>query len=180
MVAYIAFLRGVNVGGHRKIKMSDLKQVHESMGHWNVATYLQSGNVFFECSENDREKLIESTEKEYERKLGFHTDVIIRSGDELGSTVTGCPFPLTENREAKFLHVIWLSGIPDSGAIGDLMMYEGPEEKQIAEDVLYVYYTEGSGRSKFTLSFIEKTLKVKGTARNWNTITKLLDLTAAP
>ncbi len=178
MGAYVAFLRGINVGGHRKIKMADLKQVHESMGHWNVATLLQSGNIVFECSETDRQKLIQDIATEYQKRLGLHTDVLVRSGTELGEIVRGCPFPLTPNREPRFLHVVLLSGLPSSDAVRNLLMYDGPEEKQISEDAMYVYYTEGSGRSKFNLPFIEKTLAVRATSRNWNTVTKIAELAA--
>ncbi len=179
MGTYVAFLRGINVGGHRKIKMNDLKQVHESMGHRYVATLLQSGNIVFECSETDRRELIQDITEEYGKRLGLHTDVIVRSGAELGEIVRGCPFPLTPNREPKFLHLVLLSGLPTSDAMRNLMMYDGPEERQISEDAVYVYYTQGSGRSKFTVPFIERTLVVRATARNWNTITKILDLVAA-
>ncbi len=178
MGAYVAFLRGINVGGHRKIKMADLKQVQESMGHWNVATLLQSGNIVFECSETDRPKLIQDIEKEYEKRLGLHTDVLVRNVAELGEIVRRCPFPLTPNREPRFLHVVLLSELPSSDAVRNLLMYDGPEEKQISEDAMYVYYTEGSGRSKFNLPFIEKTLAVRATSRNWNTVTKIVELAA--
>ena len=91
MGAYVAFLRGINVGGHRKIKMADLRQVHESMDHWNVATLLQSGNIVFECSETDRQKLIQDIATEYEKRLGLHTDVLVRSGTELGDKGMSLP-----------------------------------------------------------------------------------------
>ena len=178
MGTYVAFLRGINVGGHRKVKMADLKQVHESMGHWNVATLLQSGNIVFGCSETDRQKLIEDIAKEYEERLGINTDVIVRSEAELEAIVRGCPFPLSPDRESRFLHVVLLSGLPNSDAARNLLMYDGPEEKHISEDVIYVYYTQGSGRSKFNVPFIEKTLAVRATARNWNTVTKLAELAA--
>ncbi len=178
MGTYVAFLRGINVAGHRKIRMSDLKQVHESMGHWNVATLLQSGNIVFQCSKTDRQRLIQDIAKEYEKRLGLHTDVIVRGGAELGEIVRGCPFPLSPDREPRFLHVVLLSGLPSSDAARNLLMYDGPEEKHISEDVIYVYYTQGSGRSKFNVPFIEKTLEVRATARNWNTVTKIVELAA--
>ena len=158
--------------------MADLKQVHESMGHRNVATFLQSGNIVFECPETDRQKLTQDIATKYENRLGLHTDVIVRSGAELGEIIRECPFPLSPNREPRFLHVVLLSRLPSSDAVRNLLMYDGPEEKQISEDALYVYYTEGSGRSKFNLPFIEKTLAVRATSRNWNTVTKIAELAA--
>ena len=178
MGTYVAFLRGINVGGHHKVKMDELKRVHESMGHWNVATILQSGNIVFECSETDRQKLIQDIAVEYEKRLGIHTDVLVRSVPELGEIVRGCPFPLTPNREPKFLHVVLLSGLPSSDAVRNLLMYDGSEEWQISEDAMYVYYTQGSGRSKFNVTFNEKTLAVRTTARNWNTVTRILEMAA--
>ena len=115
---------------------------------------------------------------EYEKRLGIHTDVLVRSVPELGEIVRGCPFPLTPNREPKFLHVVLLSGLPNPDALRNLLMYDGPEEWQISKDAMYVYYTQGSGRSKFNVTFIEKTLAVRATARNWNTVTRILELAA--
>ncbi|MBL4725352.1 MAG: DUF1697 domain-containing protein [Rhizobiaceae bacterium] len=176
MTRFVAFLRGINVGGHRKIKMAELKQLHENMGHENVATYLQSGNVVFDSDEADRAKLIGAIEQEYRSQLDVDTHVILRCVEEMIDVIAKLPFPLNEEREAKFLNGIFLSEIPASEAINSLMQYEGPEEIQIIGDVLYVYYTDGSGRSKFNLAFIEKNLKVRGTARNWNSISKILEL----
>jgi len=176
MDIFIVFLRGINVGGHHIIKMNALKKLHEIMGHGNVVTYLQSGNIIFESVEKNRRKLILDIEKEYEKMFGFHTNIIICNVAELSKIVKECPFSLTTDKEARFLYLVQLSDIPNNDLVGNLMMHDGPEEKQINKNVLYVYYTEGAGRSKFTLPFIEKTLKARGTARNWNTITKLLDL----
>lgn len=177
METFIALLRGINVGGHRKIKMADLKHVHETMGHGNVATYLQSGNVAFDCANNDRQALAQSLEQAYDKAFGFYPDVLIRSAKDFALAANQCPFPITADRQTKFLHLTLLSAVPDSAALEKFNTYDGPEEKQVIGDTLYVYYTDGSGRSKLNLSFIERTLKVKGTARNWNTVSKLLELT---
>ncbi len=176
MDTFIAFLRGINVGGHRKVKMADLKQVHEAMGHGNIITYLQSGNVIFECAGKDSREMLRKIEREYESKLGFHTDVILRNAAELAKISEECPFPLTADREARFLHIGLLASAPESDGIEKLAAYDGPEEWRVAGDRIYIYYPQGAGRSKFTLAFIEKSLGVRGTARNWNTITKLLEL----
>jgi uncharacterized protein (DUF1697 family) len=172
----LAFLRGINVAGHRKVKMEDIRQIHGALGHENVSTYLQSGNVIFDCGEKHRQELIRSIEAGYERELGLQTAVLIRSAAELGKIVADCPIPLMSGKDPKYLHVVLLSAQPRKSAIGNLMTASGPEEKQISGDALYVYYTQGSGRSKFNLAFIEKTLDVKATARNWNTVTKLNSL----
>lgn len=177
MKTFIALLRGINVGGHRKIKMADVKRLHETMGHKNIVTYLQTGNVIFDCTSNDSQTLARNLEQAYDKEFRFFPDVIIRSTKDFADAADKCPFPLTAGRQAKFLHLISLSAVPDSAAIGKLSAHDGPEEKQVIEDNLYVYYTDGSGTSKLNLGFIERTLKVKGTARNWNTVSKLLELT---
>lgn len=178
MGVFVAFLRGINVAGHRKIKMAALKTAHEAMGHRNVATYLQSGNVVFHCAARRRPALIATIESAYRHELGLDTNVLVRGANELAAIVEHCPIALTPDREARFLHAVLLSDAPDRGAAKTLMAHEGPEEIRVARDTLYVYYTHGSGRSKLTLAYIEKTLGVVGTARNWNTVTKLAELTA--
>ena len=177
MGVLIAFLRGINVGGHRKIRMADLKQVHAGMGHTKVVTYLQSGNVIFECDESARPVLIREIEDAYESNLGVRPTVILRSPAELRVTAAACPFSLTPHREAKFLHAVLLSGRPAPEAVESLLAHDGPEEKQVVNNALYIYYTQGSGNTKLTLPLIERRLGVNGTARNWNTVTKLLELT---
>jgi len=176
MDIFIAFLRGINVGGHHTIKMNYLKQLHKIMGHGNIVTYLQSGNIIFESAEKNRRKLILDIEKEYEKKFGFHTNIFIRNITELSIIVNESPVSLTPEKEAKLLHVVQLSEVPEKALVKNLLKHGGLEEKHLKDNILYVYYPQGAGRSKFTLPYIEKTLKIKGTARNWNTITKILDL----
>jgi uncharacterized protein (DUF1697 family) len=94
---FIAFIRGINVVGHRIIKMNDLKHLHEAMGHGKIATYLQSGNIIFEC-------------KEYEKDFGFQTDTIIRNFTDLTNILKACPFSPRVDLEAKFLHVVQFAG----------------------------------------------------------------------
>ena len=177
MTQYIAFLRGINVGGHRKIKMEDLKKVHHAIGHENVITYLQSGNVIFQSPQPiNRLDLVTTLETSYQEAFGFTTDVILRTPDELQNIVGNNPIALEEGKEEKFLHAVMLSAVPQSENISTFNTYDGEEEVQLIDNNLYIYYTNGSARSKLTLTFIEKTLKVKGTARNWNTINNLIRL----
>jgi uncharacterized protein (DUF1697 family) len=173
MKTYIAFLRGINVGGHRQIKMDALKQVHITLGHASVQTYLQTGNVIFQCS-TDPEKLIEKLESSYAEAFGFHTDVMLRTPEDLQDVIQNCPF--TEAVEPKYLHIVLLSEKPSESAGETLLKYDGAEHLELINDTLYVYYTNGSGRSKLNLRWIEKVLEVKGTARNWNTIVKLAEI----
>lgn len=178
MKVFVAFLRGVNVAGHRKIKMDALKAAHEVMGHANVATYLQSGNIVFEAAAKSPRKLAADIEHAYQSELGLSTTVILRGADDLARLVVRCPIALGKGRDPKFLHAVLLSGPPDETAIKSLTAYDGPEDFRIIGDTLYVYYTHGSGRSKLSLAHIEAALGLKGTARNWNTVTKLHEMAA--
>lgn len=123
MTRFVAFLRGINVGGHRKVKMAELKQLHEKMGHENVVTYLQSGNVVFDSSDTDRAKLIGAIEQEYRSELEIDTHVILRDTEEMANAIIKLPFPLNDKREAKFLNGIFLSETPDFNAVKTLMLY---------------------------------------------------------
>jgi uncharacterized protein (DUF1697 family) len=176
MTVFVAFLRGVNVAGHRKIKMDALRAVHEAMGHAKVATYLQSGNVVFKGTAKSPRKLAADIERAYQSQLGLSTTVILRSASDLARIVAHCPIALSSGRDPKFLHAVLLSGQPDESAIKTLTAYDGPEEFRIIGDTLYVYYTYGSGRSKLSLTRIEAALGLDGTARNWNTVTKLREM----
>jgi len=91
-VKYVAFLRGINVGKHRRITMAEVKQAFEDAGYENVATYVASGNVIFDAAETDQKALTAAVETQLEAALGYHVDVILRSAKEIGGLVTANPF----------------------------------------------------------------------------------------
>ncbi len=176
MTTFAALLRGINVGGHRKIRMSDLKQVHQSLGHENPVTVLQSGNVVFDCAESDGRALARNLENAYEQAFGFPVGVIVRGTASLRDIAANNPFPLTADREAKFLHVFLLSDAPEDKVLENFRAVDRIEDVEAVGDTVYIYYPQGAGRSKLTLGSLEKALNVTATARNWNTITKLVEL----
>src|SRR5881397_1276840 len=122
MTVFVSLFRGINVGGHHKIRMDELKELHESLGFKDVLPYIQSGNVVFKSDDADLARLRRQIEDGFEKNFGSHVEVFV---------------------------------------IGKEM---------------YIYYTNGIGRSKLSNSFIEKKLKTFGTARNWNTILQLQKL----
>lgn len=173
----VAFLRGVNVGGKRLVKMADLKTLHEGLGHLDVKTYLQTGNIIFKTNQSiELFDLAKQLEIEYEKKFELDIKVIIKTWDEIIFADKSNPIPLNSDIDDKMLHIVFLSEIPESDQIKTFMKYEGPEVKKLINDILYIYYVEGVGRSKLTLSFIEKKLNVTGTARNLNTLKALVNL----
>jgi uncharacterized protein (DUF1697 family) len=177
MTAFVSLFRGVNVGGHHKIRMDELKEVHEVLGFKDVFPYIQSGNVVFTSDDADLARLRRQIEDGFEKKFGFHVEVLVRTSAELREIIENNPFQSQPGRESKWVVVLFLAACPDDTAQDDLLKtYVGPEELFIIGKEVYIYYPNGIGRSKLSHSLIEKKLKTVGTARNWNTILQLQQL----
>ncbi len=177
MTAFLSLFRGINVGGNHKVKMDDLKAVHEALGLQDVLPYIQSGNVVFKSNDTDILQLQKQIQDSFESKFGFHSEVIVRTSDELSAIVAKNPFQDQPGKELKWVAVIFLATLPATTSQEALLKaYIGPEEIFFSGKEMYVYYPEGMGRSKLSHSFIEKKLKTGATARNWNTILKLQEL----
>jgi uncharacterized protein (DUF1697 family) len=174
MTAFVSLFRGINVGGHQAIGMDDLKDLYEALGFKEVATYIQSGNVVFTSDDADLARLRRHIEDGFEKKFGFHVEVIVRTSAELRVIIDKNPFQSQQSKESKWVVVMFLAAHPDDTAQEDLLKtYVGPEEIFITGKEMYIYYPNGIGRSKLSHSLIEKKLKTLGTARNWNTILQL-------
>ena len=171
----IALLRGINVGGHKKVPMAELRDLLTNAGFQNVQTYIQSGNVIFQSST----KAIE-TEKTIQELIynhfGFEVSVLVKTHKELQTILNTCPFSEEKKKDGYF---IMLNKIPDTNLVEevDKITYEN-EEVVIKNDCLYFYCSTGYGKAKFNLNTYERKLKVIGTARNYNTMVKLLSLSA--
>ncbi|MFL5704214.1 MAG: DUF1697 domain-containing protein [Ktedonobacteraceae bacterium] len=177
MTAFVSLFRGINVGGNRKIRMDELKDLHESLGLKDVLPYIQSGNVVFKSDDADLARLRRQIEDGFEKKFGFHVEVFVRTSTELQDIIDKNPFQSRHSKESKWVVVMFLAERPDDIAQEDLLKtYAGPEEIFIIGKEMYIYYPNGIGRSKLSLSFIEKKLKTFGTGRNWNTILQLQKL----
>ena len=177
MTAFVSLLRGINVGGHHKIRMDELKELYESLGFKDVLPYIQSGNVVFTSDEADLARLRRQIEEGFEKNFGFHVEVIVRTSADLREIIDKIPFQGQPGKESKWVVVLFLAAHPDETAQEDLLKtYVGPEELFIIGKEVYIYYTNGIGRSKLSHSLIEKKLKTVGTARNWNTILQLQKL----
>ena len=175
MRTYIALLRGINVGGHKKILMADLRALFESLRFTEVQTYIQSGTVVFKSKEetNLASKIAEAIETKY----GFIVPVLIKKASELSEILSKYPF-LNEKREKSYF--ILLKESPTQENIELTATYSNPnEEFHITQDCIYIYYAVGAGKSKMGNNFFEKKLKVKATARNFRTMAKLLALASS-
>lgn len=177
---YAALLRGINVGGSKKVPMAELRSVLEGLGHGDVQTYLQSGNAVFSAEEgDDPAALARGLEAAIEARFGFRVACLVVDGDYLRAVAEACPFPAAE-LEGKQLHATFFSAQPGPERFAAL---DGPaflpEEYRLGDRVLYLYAPDGLGRSKLGEALARPAV-VKGldvTTRNWNTVAKLVELT---
>ncbi|MEG8278804.1 DUF1697 domain-containing protein [Streptomyces sp. AHA2] len=176
---YAALLRGINVGGGRKVPMADLRALLTDLGHGDVRTYLQSGQAVFSCAHGDEESLAAGIAQAVEQHFGFGVDVIVRDHAYLRAIAEGCPFPAAD-LEPKQLHVTYFSApvTPDRFAGIDRAAHL-PEEFRLGDRALYLYAPDGLGRSKLAdqLARPRITRGLVATTRNWNTVLKLVEMT---
>jgi uncharacterized protein (DUF1697 family) len=178
MTVYVSLLRAVNVGGSSPIKMEAVRAVYESLGLADVRTLLQSGNVLFRSGLTDRQQLVKRITQELERQLDLKVEVILRTLGEVASIVERGPV-LSPRADRNKLLVMFLKAVPDAAAQAALTKWHKSKEmKELLEmrgPEIYLYYPDGIGRSKLTTAVIEDKLDTAGTARNWNTLTKLVE-----
>jgi uncharacterized protein (DUF1697 family) len=176
MAAIVALLRGVNLGGHHQIRMEALKALCISLGLKGPRTYLQSGNVVF-TSRSASEALARRIEGAIEESCGFRPAVILRTASAMKDVVARNPFAGRPGLENAKLATVFLDCDPGHAARDVVNRIDtSPEELRACGRELYIYFPNGMGRSKLQLKRIESALKATGTARNWNTVTKLLEI----
>ncbi|WP_111682257.1 DUF1697 domain-containing protein [Winogradskyella tangerina] len=176
MITYIVLLRGINVGGHKKVPMAELREVLTKSGFKAVKTYIQSGNVIFK-SEIENQSEIETIMKtSILEHFGFDVSVLVRTREQLLKIFDDCPF--SENIKMNSYFAI-LSKIPDDKLVKEASekTYEN-EDYHILNDCLYLYCSQGYGKAKFNLNYFEMKLDVSATSRNYKTMIKLLAMSA--
>lgn len=174
MPVFISMLRGVNVGGHHRIRMDALCKMYESLKCEDARSYVQSGNVIFRTKDRNAGALVKRIQDGIERKFGFRPEVILRTPSELRQAVAASPFSKRDLEPGKIL-VTFLSGDPGPESQTALLgLKSHPEEVHLKGRELYIYFPNGAGQSKLPWSSVEKLLKTTGTARNWNSVTRLL------
>lgn len=176
---YAALLRGINVGGSRKVPMAELRTLIEGLGHQDVRTHLQSGQAVFTSGHGDEDALAAELSGAIERHFGFGVDVIVRDHAYLKAVADACPFP-AGTLEPKQLHVTYFSEPVTADRFAEIDQDAFlPEEFRLGDRVLYLYAPNGLGRSKLAehLSKPRFNKGVVATTRNWNTVLKLVELT---
>ncbi len=174
MTTHVAFLRGINVGGHKRVSMAEFRAFLETLGLKNVKTILVSGNAVFSSGGQSGDRLERLLEEEAGRRLGLETHFFVRDAGELADAVSKNPFPKEAERDPARLVVVFLKSAPTPSAVKALQAaIVGRETVRAAGRQAYIVYPDGQGTSRLTIDVIERHLGTRGTARNWNTVQKL-------
>ncbi len=175
MKRYICILRGINVGGHRKILMADLLKLLETIDLKYIQTYIQSGNLVFFSSKKADELEAEISETLF-AKYGFEVEVVIRKRSQIQAIVDKNPF-LKKDTDIKKLFVTFLKEKPSEADVNKLSdLNIGEDAYFINEKEVYLKYENKLSESKINNNVIENKLNVVATTRNWKTIKELLKL----
>jgi uncharacterized protein (DUF1697 family) len=172
----VALIRGVNVGGHAKLPMAELRAGLSKLGFEQVSTLLQSGNIVLDPGKRRLADLPHDLETAIADNFGLAVRVFVRTRKELAAVTGAHPF-LTADSDHSRLHVVFLEKKPNVAKVGDLDPDRSPPDCfQVTGREIYLSYPNGQGRSKLGLDYFERVLGVAGTARNWNTVIKLLTM----
>lgn len=178
--SYIALLRGINVGGHRLIKMADLKALFAAMSFGEARTYIQSGNVVFRAAEPEQ-PLRQRLEQQIEATFGFAVTVALRTAEEMAAVVASSPFPPDAQPDGASLYVALLTDAPSAQGIERLRAATvAPDEYRIHGREVYLLYQQTMRDTQLTNALLENRLGVAATSRNWRTITTLAALANEP
>lgn len=176
MKTYIILLKGINVGGHKKVPMAELRELLTKSGFENVQTYIQSGNVILQSHINKVTDIESHIEKAILDYFGFEVSVLVKNRTDLQRIFDNSPFKENKKKTSYFM---MLHDCPDVSLIKEASekIYKG-EEYKIIKDCIYYYHDKGLGQAKFNVNFFERKFKTFATARNYNTMVKLLSLSA--
>jgi uncharacterized protein (DUF1697 family) len=175
VTTWVALLRGINVSGQRKVAMADLRAVHEGLGHAEVVTYIQSGNVVFDA-DADAARLTTSIEEAVAVAFGFSVPVVVRTSEELWSAAAANPYP-DAGADPQRVATAFLDAAPAAERVEefdpdvhtpDVCVLDGRE--------VHLFCPSGFGTTKLTNTYLERHLGVAATTRNWRTIIKLVEL----
>ncbi len=171
-----AILRGINVSGQNIIRMEELRHQLSNSGFEDVSTYIQSGNIFFSVKKVEKEKLRNKIAKCIKDNFGFDVIVIIKTKVDIQQILDNDPFIRNPEVKTSELYYSMLTEVPGQENIQKLAEVKLQDEEFVLKaDVVYIRYPSGAGQSKFGNNIIEGKLKVGASARNWNTMNKILE-----
>ena len=174
---YIALLRGINLGGHKIVKMDQLRQTFGELGFTDVQTYIQSGNVVFKAPPQTPAKLAKRIEESILHHFGFSVAVVVKTAAEIGEVIANNPLLKEKGIDLTRLHVTFLACAPDKSALKALDAAEvAPDQFRCSAQAVYLHCPNGYHATKLGNNVLEKMLKVGTTTRNWNTVNKLWEM----
>jgi uncharacterized protein (DUF1697 family) len=178
MPRYVALLRGINLGGRNRVAMADLRQLTEALGHTEVATYINSGNVVFTSPDTDCGALAAALEQAIARSLAVRPAVVVLSRADLAQVIADNPFP--DEANPRCLHAVFrrLDLAPDAIAAVEEAQQRARAKGSRDEAVpvgraLFLHTPDGLGRSELAAQLSRSGVQADGTARNWATVTRL-------
>src|SRR5215472_3559747 len=181
MPRYVALLRGINVGGHNKVAMADLRQIATDLGYTDVSTYIQSGNLLFAADEGNTASLGAALERSIAERLSVRPVVVVISAAELAQVIADNPFPEAPN--PRLVHAVFrnhdhsesaLDAI--AAAVAAAQASGSRDEAEVIGRTLFLHTPDGIGRSELGAKLTASAAQPGGTARNWATVTKLMEL----
>ncbi len=174
MPIYISMLRGINVGGHKLIKMDKLRQSFEALGFEQVQTYIQSGNVVFKTAKTSTSGLSKGIEERILKDFGFPASVITRTSDELHQAIANNPFLNRPGVDPERLHIMFLSEAPAPAALKKLAdLVASPDLCHGSGREIHFYLPNGVSKSVLMKTPVDRILAVSTTMRNWKTVNTL-------
>ncbi|WP_173434238.1 DUF1697 domain-containing protein [Allosalinactinospora lopnorensis] len=170
---YVALLSGVNLGKHRRIAMAELRGLLAGLGYTEARTHLQSGNAVFSAPERPSEQIAAEIEDRIAREAGFEVGVVVRTAGQLRAVVESVPLDIRD--PARFL-VLFLAEPPDPERLVAIDAESfAPEEMGVGERELYLFLPDGVRNARLP-AILQKHMPGPATARNWSTVTRLLEL----
>ena len=179
MNTYISILRGINVSGKNRIKMTELRQLYLNLGFINIQTYIQSGNVVFQTESTDIKVLESLITEEISNNFGFQVPVIVLTINLLESALNNNPFLSDSTKDPAFMHFTFLSDIPQKELVDKISEKDySPDEYRFVDKTIFLYCPGGYGNTKLTNTFFEKKLRATATTRNLQTVKQLISLSS--
>ncbi len=177
MAIYVSMLRGINVGGNKRMKMEKLREAFEALGLERVKTFIQSGNVVFHAAKASPVAFSKKIEARLVADFGFSVPVVTRTADEMLKAIESNPFLKERGIDREKLHVMFLSDTPAPEALKKLEAFTtAPDRSRCLGKEIYLYLPNGAGESKLMKAPLDRALSVVTTTRNWKTVNALYQM----
>jgi uncharacterized protein (DUF1697 family) len=174
---YIALLRGINLGGHKIVKMEQLRKTFADIGFEDVKTYIQSGNVVFKSSRQSCESLAKRIEEKVLSQFGFPAATVVKTAEEIGAVIKNNPLLKEKGIDVAKLHVTFLSCAPEKSLVKTLDAFTAaPDKFRCSSQAIYLHCPNGYHETKLGNNVLMKMLKVGTTTRNWKTVNQLYEM----